>query len=1098
MGVARSSSLPFRLDRPRLRRRLAGAWKVAILSAGAGWGKTTLAMQIAASRRGLVCRLSPEDRNPASLLGTLIGAGIAAMPRIGERTARLFGARREFERDGGLITASLLSEWVPARGTRLVVLDDLHVLAGSGAALAWLRRVIEESDPRIHFLMTCRGEPPLSLARCELAGGLVRLGMEDLRFTTEEQAKLLAKGFGVRLESHAQERLRESVRGFPAGLMIAARHFGRTGKTPETGTGSSAALDPAESARRFLDEEVLTQLPARLRQSLVRSALLETLDAHDLATMLGAQRADELLNEAKRRDLFLEAVGNGAMRFHPLFRSLLLERLDREVPPPERRRLVTRLARSWTKRGATSAAVRLLAERGDLDAAEKLFHRAAAGRVAGVAPEALGALAGELQARLLEGRRESYSPWLLFHGSVQASEARDYPEALRLGREALRRFAAAADWNGAARTFRFLGRTAIATGRPGEELKRNLSFVRRAPKGSREARIVIACAEGEMKLYAGDPSAARSVLDRMSRETRRMPLALQADFEIMRATVDYTEGRWERYVATVSRLLPAIRNSGNAGRVQALLLGLAEARIYLGEEERVFVYLDELRSLAPRAGGLSLPTLEAELRARAYSESGRWAEAELAFREARERAHAQGAPISNLRLDVWQGIFERRRGRLARAESRLQSAEEGFAAMEARAWLALARMERALVQGLRGKADGALHGLAEAARVSRGHRDRLELARNALFEAAVKRRAGAAFGGALTRALQALDRERYLVLLRKEAEIVVPLLAEDREVPSALWERAVASLPSSLQSRIRSRRPRSAPAAVAGGKRTLAAMQKKEHRIQMQLLGGFAAQRNGEPIAFARRAAERLVARLALRPGDPVELEVLAESLWPEAPQEASRNRFDVTLHAARRALEPEAGPRGPWSVLRVDAGLCRLDPARVEVDVAAFESLAQSCEQVVRRVLAAARSGAPHRPLPAAEGTALHRALALERGDLLAGWHDVTWAEGERERLRTRAARLRLAAGFDALARHDPAGAHDAACTLLQRDPLHEEAHRLELAALIQLGERARAGQRHSAFVARLEAELGVAPGPETAALARELLREQHSSRMA
>jgi DNA-binding SARP family transcriptional activator len=145
----------------------------------------------------------------------------------------------------------------------------------------------------------------------------------------------------------------------------------------------------------------------------------------------------------------------------------------------------------------------------------------------------------------------------------------------------------------------------------------------------------------------------------------------------------------------------------------------------------------------------------------------------------------------------------------------------------------------------------------------------------------------------------------------------------------------------------------------------------------------------------------------------------------------------------------------------------------------------------VIRRVLAAARSGAPQRPMLAGERDALARALALERGDLLAGWPNVTWAEGERERLRTRAARLRLASGFDALARNDPAAAYDAACALLQRDPLHEEAHRLELAALVELGERARAGQRHATFIARLARELAVAPGPETVALARELLGE-------
>src|SRR5882762_9726542 len=143
---------PTVVARPRLMRALARPWKVAVLSAPAGFGKTTLAAQHAAGREALWCRLGPEDRDPAHLLGRLLLAAARMRAPFGARTRRLFEARRDMERDGAVLTASFLDELTPARGRRVVVLDDAHALVEAREGLQWLRRVVEESGPRVSFL----------------------------------------------------------------------------------------------------------------------------------------------------------------------------------------------------------------------------------------------------------------------------------------------------------------------------------------------------------------------------------------------------------------------------------------------------------------------------------------------------------------------------------------------------------------------------------------------------------------------------------------------------------------------------------------------------------------------------------------------------------------------------------------------------------------------------------------------------------------------------------------------------------------------------------------------------------------------------------
>src|SRR5262245_31958651 len=156
MVAPRPALSPRGVLRPRLIRRFAGSWKAAVLSAPAGYGKSTLAAQLAARHPSLWVRALPEHANPVRLLEAFVEAARHARPPLGRRTALLFASRRDWERDGGLLTASLLDEL--ARAPRLVIVDDLHVLTGAGAALAWLLEVVQASAARVRFLFAGRGE----------------------------------------------------------------------------------------------------------------------------------------------------------------------------------------------------------------------------------------------------------------------------------------------------------------------------------------------------------------------------------------------------------------------------------------------------------------------------------------------------------------------------------------------------------------------------------------------------------------------------------------------------------------------------------------------------------------------------------------------------------------------------------------------------------------------------------------------------------------------------------------------------------------------------------------------------------------------------
>src|SRR5512141_2797418 len=139
------------------------------------------------------------------------------------------------------------------------------------------------------------------------------------------------------------------------------------------------------------------------------------------------------------------------------------------------------------------------------------------------------------------------------------------------------------------------------------------------------------------------------------------------------------------------------------------------------------------------------------------------------------------------------------------------------------------------------------------------------------------------------------------------------------------------------------------------------------------LLGGFSvATEDGvvEERAWRLRKAKALVKLLALAPERRLHRERLADLLWPDRDAEAAANNLHQALHAARRAIGPDA--------LRLSAGVVALE---AETDVDAFEA-------------AAVRARAT------GEAADYESALELHAGELLPEDRYESWADARRAAL--------------------------------------------------------------------------------------------------
>jgi pentatricopeptide repeat protein len=911
----------------------------------------------------------------------------------------------------------------------MIVLDDAHELTGARAALAWTAALIEATPASVRFVIAARGESPFTRGRFARLGERT-LDRGALAFNRTEARRLL-------------ERLRVPR---PRRAALAARHVGWV-----TGLVAGArASDASASEWAILAARELDALEPKVRRDLLIASGLDDLDPEALSAALSPARSRRLLDTVRRRSLYVESGRGGAPRFHPLFQDVLRDLAARELPAPERQQALGRAAEHWRRQGRSARAILALAAAGQIDHALAAFERA--WRENG--PSARDALGPIAERWLDQGEPAGAAgrPAVLLAASRQDADGGRFDRASTRARAAIYGWLDAGHPLQAAHAYWHLTTVANHTVQFAPAIRDGLDLLGRLASGpdpthQRRAAIAMVRARvGSLRLYAGDPNGAREDLDAALRSLAGRPNSPEyADTEVSRATLEFTAGRWEPYLMRTRRALAVYRRAGYWGRAHALLVNMAEGYTYLGEETVARAHLDEAAALADRSGSFARRALLEISRARTFSEEGAMRDAAPAFRVARRELARASVPLYEGMLDTWEGVFERRRGRLARAVRLLSRAEAGFARLESPSWQNVARLERALVDGLAGRTSDALGTLAECARVSRRLGDRKEEARAWLFAARVAQHAGRPYASPLRTALRLLDRENYPVLLRKERDVAEPLGVG----PGARESGASVPVP-------RSRRKVATVARVTPA------------RVRVRMLGGFALEVAGVGRPIARTAARQLVVLLALRRGRPERREALAERLWPGAPAEASRNRFDVALTTARRAIEPDAGPRGPFTILRGEGGMLWLD-AGVQCDVDRFETLATQAD----------RDGTP---------AGWQRAAAAYTGPLLPEWVEAEWTEDARERLRTRYARVLVAAARAALSRRDLVGAIDLAERALAEDPLDDSALAVMLDALVKAGRVSEAKRLFRRFVGRCEVQMAARPGPELVALAGEL----------
>jgi len=367
--------------RPRLIERLneglSSGRKLTLISAPAGFGKTTLVSEWIADCGRPVAWLSLDegDNDPVRFITYLVAALQTIKAGIGDGLLPALQSPQPPQTEAILTT--LLNEISVVPDPFLLILDDYHLINSQPVdqSLAFL---VEHLPPQMHLVIATREDPSLPLARLRARGQLTELRAADLRFTPSEAAEFLNQVMGLNLSVEEIAALEIRTEGWIAGLQLAALSMqGHQDTTSfiKSFTGSHHfVLD-------YLVEEVLQQQPESIQTFLLRTSILDRMCGTLCDTVLGSPSASgqETLEYLERANLFIVPLDNERRwyRYHHLFGELLRQRLHQSVSSGNEEAVLAEyhiLASVWYEdNGLEIEAFRHAAAANDIERAERLM-----------------------------------------------------------------------------------------------------------------------------------------------------------------------------------------------------------------------------------------------------------------------------------------------------------------------------------------------------------------------------------------------------------------------------------------------------------------------------------------------------------------------------------------------------------------------------------------------------------------------------------------------------------------------------------------------------------------------------------------------------
>jgi LuxR family maltose regulon positive regulatory protein len=346
------------IERPHLTQRI--NLPVTIICAPSGFGKSTVLNEWRQSCGMPVAwvSLDADDNDPLRFWLTVVTALRSINPNFGKSW---FSALRSSSPSTlsdivvnitnelfNVANGSNNSHWIG------LVLDNYHHIQNTEIHTS-IQILLDHMPSKLKLVISSHTKPPLALGFLRSKGIVAELGVDDLRFTSEEGIEYLKQHISGKQLSYSDiQTLVNSTKGWITGLVLATLALNQQedrSRFIDTFTGAHPLL------REFFMENVLSQLPSETQSFLIKTSILKHLTGPLCEVVTGQNDCSKLLANLWEERLFLERDEKpNYFCYDELFVEMLRLQLNEQYPQ-EIHRLHRKAAKWYCSTGAPQDAV---------------------------------------------------------------------------------------------------------------------------------------------------------------------------------------------------------------------------------------------------------------------------------------------------------------------------------------------------------------------------------------------------------------------------------------------------------------------------------------------------------------------------------------------------------------------------------------------------------------------------------------------------------------------------------------------------------------------------------------------------------------------
>lgn len=369
MLIPSKLSRPVRLDntvvRDRLLAKLSSAknYRLVLITSPAGYGKTTLVAQWAASQPQIGWYSLDEGDNQPERFASYLIAAIQQATGKHCATTEMMVQKRQYASLTSLF-AQLFIELADCPCAFNLVIDDYHLITNPLIHDA-MRFFLRHQPDHITLVILSRNLPQLGIANLRVRDQLLELSSQQLAFTPPETKKFFDCRLNDPIEEHESRQLCDDVAGWVTALQLIALSARQKNTATQHSARRLAGIN-ASHLSDYLVDEVLDTVTPDTRQFLLKSALLRSMNDALIVRVTGEENGQMRLEDLERQGLFIQRMDDEGEWFcyHPLFGNFLRQRCQWEMAAelPEIHRAA---AEGWMAQGFPGEAIHHAVAAGD-------------------------------------------------------------------------------------------------------------------------------------------------------------------------------------------------------------------------------------------------------------------------------------------------------------------------------------------------------------------------------------------------------------------------------------------------------------------------------------------------------------------------------------------------------------------------------------------------------------------------------------------------------------------------------------------------------------------------------------------------------------